>query len=355
MKVLALVAAVFLAGPILGIAVLFGIGGGAGAATAVALCSTSGPVRGLSPVQARNARSIVASAQQTTITAGQLGSAQSRAELIALMTAQTESTLHNYSNPSVPGSDQVPNDGPPPSGGDHDSVGLFQQRASWGPLTARMNPIAATRLFVSRLLHVPAWQTTPPAVAAQAVQNSAYPDRYAQAQSAATAWLQQIDSSPAADRCGSDDLPASAVGDIPPGSIPRGYQIPATATDAERRAVTFALAQLGKPYIFGAVGPSTYDCSGLTMAAWAAAGVTLPHFTVAQYGVGTAVAAPSLLSPGDLVFIPGSDGSLVPPNPRHVGMYIGEGYVIEAPQTGDVVKIVPLDQFKPIVGMRHLD
>ena len=81
------------------------------------------------------------------------------------------------------------------------------------------------------------------------------------------------------------------------------------------------------------------------MTAWAAAGVDLPHYSLAQYQLGTPVAGPSLLAPGDLIFIPGSDGSLVPPDPQHVGMYLGAGYVIEAPQTGDVVKIVPLHRF----------
>jgi cell wall-associated NlpC family hydrolase len=62
----------------------------------------------------------------------------------------------------------------------------------------------------------------------------------------------------------------------------------------------------------------------------------------------------SELAPGDLVLIPGSDGSLSPPNPQHVGMYIGDGFVIEAPQAGDVVKIVPLAGFNPIIAMRHI-
>lgn len=125
-------------------------------------------------------------------------------------------------------------------------------------------------------------------------------------------------------------------------------------TEAERTAVTFALAQLGKPYVFDAAGPNAYDCSGLTMAAWAAAGVTLPHNAAAQWHEGTPVADPSLLSPGDLILIPGADGTWNPPYPGHVGMYIGGGYVIEAPQTGDVVKIVPLSTFGPIIGMRHI-
>ena len=352
MKGLAVVAAALLVGPVLGIGVVLGAGGGAGAAVA-ALCPTSGPVAGLSDVQAGNARAIVAAAQQTAIVAQQDPVAQSRAALIALLTAGTESTLHDYANPAVPASELLPNDGDPATGGDHDSVGLFQQRASWGTLAERMDPTASTRLFVTRLLAVPAWQTMAPGVAAQIVQRSAYPARYSAAQSSAQEWLNQIMTSPGAAACGADGLPAAAAGSIPPGALPAGYTIPASATDAERRAVTFALAQLGKPYVFGAAGPNSYDCSGLTMTAWAAAGVDLPHYSLAQYQLGTPVVGPSLLAPGDLIFIPGSDGSLVPPDPQHVGMYLGAGYVIEAPQTGDVVKIVPLHRFGPIIGMRH--
>jgi cell wall-associated NlpC family hydrolase len=217
-----------------------------------------------------------------------------------------------------------------------------------------MNPRAATQLFVTRLLTVPAWQTIPPGDAAQAVQVSRYPDRYATARASAQAWLRQITGSAAAAACGGDGLRLTAAGTVTPGTIPPGYTIPTVATDPERRAVTFALAQLGKPYVVGASGPDSYDCSGLTMSAWASAGVPLPHYTVDQYQAGTPVAATSLLAPGDLIFIPGDDGSLIPPDPQHVGMYLGDGYVIEAPQTGDVVKIVPLAAFTPVIGMRRL-
>lgn len=354
--VIAVAVAGFVAGPAVGLGVLVGSGGGVGAAAGaavVALCETTGPVAGLDVAQADDARTIVAVTQQEAATEGVTAAGQQRAELIALITAVTESTLQNYANPRVPASESLPNDGDPPGGGDHDSVGLFQQRASWGPLTARMDPGSATRLFVDRLLAVPGWQTLPPGVAAQTVQQSAYPDRYAAHQDAAQGWLTQITTGAQAQRCGSDGLPPSAAGSIPAGLLPRGYTIPPDATDAERRAVTFALAQLGKPYVYGAAGPDAYDCSGLTMAAWSAAGVALPHYTVAQYRLGEPVAAPAFLSPGDLIFIPGADGSLVPPNPQHVGMYLGDGLVIEAPQTGETVKIVPLAGFGPVIGMRH--
>jgi cell wall-associated NlpC family hydrolase len=95
-------------------------------------------------------------------------------------------------------------------------------------------------------------------------------------------------------------------------------------------AVNFAMAQVGKPYVYGAAGPDAYDCSGLTMAAWAQAGVSLPHSAAAQMSYGTPVSA-SQLQPGDLVFYyqPVS----------HVGMYIGNGQIVNAenPSTGVVV------------------
>ena len=93
-------------------------------------------------------------------------------------------------------------------------------------------------------------------------------------------------------------------------------------------AIRFAYNQLGKPYVYGASGPNSYDCSGLTMAAWNAAGVYLPHNAAAQQSATRAVSSPQ---PGDLVFF-GYPAS-------HVGLYIGNGRMIAAPHTGDVVKI----------------
>jgi len=97
-------------------------------------------------------------------------------------------------------------------------------------------------------------------------------------------------------------------------------------------AVKFAYAQLGKPYQYGAAGPGSYDCSGLTMRAWGAAGVSLPHSSRMQYSV-TRRVSKSQLAPGDLIFR-GYSGSI-----SHVSLYIGNGRAIYAPQTGDVVKI----------------
>ncbi|AZM76003.1 glycoside hydrolase [Streptomyces sp. KPB2] len=101
-----------------------------------------------------------------------------------------------------------------------------------------------------------------------------------------------------------------------------------TGTKADK-AIAFARAQIGKPYVWGATGPDSYDCSGLTQAAWKAAGVTLPRVTYDQVNAGTTVPV-SQAQPGDLVFFY-DDIS-------HVGLYIGDGMMIHAPKPGAYVR-----------------
>jgi cell wall-associated NlpC family hydrolase len=97
--------------------------------------------------------------------------------------------------------------------------------------------------------------------------------------------------------------------------------------------LAYARAQLGKPYVWAAAGPNTFDCSGLTMMAWRQAGVHLSHYTGAQWNETSRVPLDAL-RPGDLVFY-GSSGA----SSFHVGLYIGGGQMIHAPHPGDVVKI----------------
>ncbi|MDX6363662.1 MAG: peptidoglycan DL-endopeptidase CwlO [Streptomyces sp.] len=110
---------------------------------------------------------------------------------------------------------------------------------------------------------------------------------------------------------------------------------PGTSTDdaayatKTAKAIAFARAQVGKPYVWGATGPGSYDCSGLTLAAWKAAGVTLPRTTWDQVKAGTTVPV-SDIKPGDLVFFY-DDIS-------HVGLYIGNGMMIHAPKPGAYVR-----------------
>ncbi|WP_189600892.1 MULTISPECIES: C40 family peptidase [Streptomyces] len=111
------------------------------------------------------------------------------------------------------------------------------------------------------------------------------------------------------------------------------------AAKAEK-ALAFARGQIGKPYVWGATGPSSYDCSGLTQAAWKAAGVDLPRTTWDQVKVGTRVATADLL-PGDLVFFY-DDIS-------HVGLYIGGGKMIHAPKPGADVREESI-YYMPVYG-----
>ncbi|WP_433220929.1 NlpC/P60 family protein [Microtetraspora malaysiensis] len=104
-------------------------------------------------------------------------------------------------------------------------------------------------------------------------------------------------------------------------------------------AATWALQQLGKPYVWAAAGPSSFDCSGLTMRAWARAGVDLDHWTGTQWQSGQHVPI-AQLQPGDLVFF--GRLSQDPGSIHHVGLYIGRGLMVHAPQTGDVVRIAPI-------------
>ncbi len=94
------------------------------------------------------------------------------------------------------------------------------------------------------------------------------------------------------------------------------------------------MGQVGDAYVYGAAGPDAYDCSGLTMAAWAAAGVALPHSSSAQYGSGPQISA-SALQPGDLVFYYSPIS--------HVGMYIGNGMIVHAANPGRGVRIDAVD------------
>lgn len=118
---------------------------------------------------------------------------------------------------------------------------------------------------------------------------------------------------------------------LAPGGPAASGPLPAdgAASAAGARAVAFARAQLGKPYVWGATGPRSYDCSGLTQAAWRAAGVTLPRTTWDQVKAAPRIAT-SALRPGDLVFFY-SDIS-------HVGIYIGGGRMIHAPRPGTSVR-----------------
>ena len=105
-----------------------------------------------------------------------------------------------------------------------------------------------------------------------------------------------------------------------------------TTTQADK-AVAFAYAQLGKPYQWGATGPGSYDCSGLAQAAWAAAGIAIPRDTYEQWAALPHISS-SAIQPGDLLYYDGVG---------HVAIYVGNGYIIDAPQTGMDVEKIPMN------------
>jgi cell wall-associated NlpC family hydrolase len=115
-----------------------------------------------------------------------------------------------------------------------------------------------------------------------------------------------------------------------------GLPLPRGTTDEARAAIEFARKQLGEPYVWAAAGPDAWDCSGLTMMAWRAGGISLPHYSAAQYQQTVHITA-AQLKPGDLVFWGTSPNTI-----HHVALYIGNGQIIQAPRTGDVVKVSPL-------------
>ncbi|MBM7806337.1 cell wall-associated NlpC family hydrolase [Geodermatophilus bullaregiensis] len=125
-----------------------------------------------------------------------------------------------------------------------------------------------------------------------------------------------------------------------PVAAPSGGGSGAAAT-----AVATAMAQRGKPYVWAAAGPGSFDCSGLTQYAFRAAGVTLPHSSAMQSRTGQAVSRADL-QPGDLVFFYSPVS--------HVGIYIGNGQMVHAPTSGDVVKVAGVDSMGGYAGARRV-
>ncbi|SEF36884.1 Cell wall-associated hydrolase, NlpC family [Amycolatopsis pretoriensis] len=275
-----------------------------------------------------------------------------RAAVLAIATGMVESGLRNLDY------------------GDRDSLGVFQQRPSqgWGTREQILNPVYATGKFLDALIALPGWDTMAPGHAEQAVQHSGFPDRYAPREPAAAAIVDQFWTGPdnptppagggtkavqvktlCPDQGGSD-VPRDPS-QVDPTKLPPGFTLP---TDVRQRAaVGFALGQLGKPYVWGAKGPDAYDCSGLMLAAWAAAGIGIPAGTISQAHAGHAVSSLEQVQPGDLLFIPGSRGTAQVP--RHVGMYAGHGLIVDAYDTDTGVILEPLSAWtSKIVAIRRI-
>lgn len=160
---------------------VFSVGGGGGASGAA--CSPGGEVTGSAGTGGTGLDAASLGNAATVIAAGEARPVPLKAEIVALAVARQESDLHNLANSTVPESLDLPHEG---VGSDHDSVGVFQQRASWGPVETRMDVTASAALFYQRLLALPGWEAMTVGAAAQAVQVSATPLAYGRWEALAT-------------------------------------------------------------------------------------------------------------------------------------------------------------------------
>jgi hypothetical protein len=281
----------------------------------------------------------------TIIATGQSESIPARGQLIAIMTSLTESTLRVLSNTTAyPESADIPNDG---DGSDHDSVGLFQQRHStgWGAVENLMDPVWSSRAFYggpsgpnhgspAGLLDIDDWASMDTGAAAQAVQGSAYPDRYAVNQPIGEKVLATLSGVSLT----SDLACAQPSGDVPL-NLPPGF-----AGDF----IKAAASQLGTPYVWGGGnfhGPTGggFDCSGLVLyAAYQASGgrIRLPHYSGDQIHAGLGIPF-EMKMPGDLIFFSYPGAGV----PHHVAIYVGGDRILHAPRTGDVVRYGTIGEF----------
>jgi len=292
------------------------------------MCAAGGPVSTLSSEQSSIAETVVSVSNTVS------GEDPQAAE-IALMVALTESDLTN-----VPGG----------LGG---AYGVFQQTPpGWGTVQQIEDPSYAAAEFATRLARLEHWRQMDPWVAAQNVQASGagsvngvltiawpgpfprrfggnYEAKWSEAQTIYGAIAGQLTTSD----CGAG--PSGVAGPATRHGLPVSYHVPPGLNQQRQAVLAYALSKLGDPYVWGAAGPTQFDCSGLSMAAWKQAGVTLAHYTVTQEQEGEKVAA-AQVQPADLVLIPGSD-SPGPGLPGHVGLYIGSGLVLSAADERDGV------------------
>jgi hypothetical protein len=231
------------------------------------------------------------------IAIGKQRNLSARAWRVAIQAGMTESGLRNLYH------------------GDRDSLGIFQMRPSmgWGTPAQVTDPPYQVNKFYDVLLGVPGWDQRRPGDAAQAVERSAFPDRYHKWEPMAVTLVQNIGHVVDVVGCG------QGLGVLLPPSQVAGA------------AIQFALGELGKPYVWGGTGPTSYDCSGLMLRAYQAAGIILDRVAQDQYKDG-AMLPVRTAQPGDLLFL--ADDPSNPATIHHVMMYLGGGKVVEAQQTG---------------------
>ena len=202
---------------------------------------------------------------------------------------------------------------------------LEQQRAS--ELAQQKQLLASIHTTISQLQAQEAARERAAKAAAEARLRAEIAARQKAAREAA-AQAQQAQSSSSS---------APTIAPPPPVSIPTG------GTGAgHAAAASIALHYLGVPYVYGGASPSGFDCSGLVMYVYAQLGISLPHYTVAQWNATQPISSPA---PGDLVFFNGLG---------HVGIYIGGGRFVDAPHTGSVVRIDSISSFGGYDGARRV-
>ncbi|SDP65052.1 NlpC/P60 family protein [Actinopolyspora xinjiangensis] len=284
---------------------LAGMGGGGGSGGTWSGCSTAlatseGSVqRGqrMAAALGREQRRVVS----RIIRIGKRRELPPRAWQIAIQAGKTESNLRNLDY------------------GHADSLGVFQMRPSmnWGTPRQVTDLEYAINKFYDVLLEVEGWKRMRPGAAAQAVERSAFPSRYHDAEAMAAHLVSERGEAAALGGC--EELPET-------GSL-------------VAEAIDYAKGQLGDPYRWAAEGPDEFDCSGLTQQAWAAAGVQIPRVSQDQYDSGGAKVKLSRARPGDLVFWGTNRES---DSVHHVALYLGDSEVLHAPQPGEDVQIAEL-------------
>jgi cell wall-associated NlpC family hydrolase len=190
-----------------------------------------------------------------------------------------------------------------------------------------MDPSYAATQFYKHLAAVPGWTQMTVNDAAQAVERSGFPQAYGPHEQAARQIVAAVTGALCTNDAGSGTSGTGSCAEI---EAPNSVAL---------AAITYACKQLGLPYQWGGNGPADgdhgFDCSGLTTAAYAAAGVSLTRTAQTQYDAGPKVRAGQPLLPGDLVFF-GTPGHV-----HHVGLYIGAGKMVHAPTFGQLIKVGP--------------
>ena len=203
-----------------------------------------------------------------------------------------------------------------------------RERAS--ELARQRQLLASIHTTISQLQAQEAARERAAQAAAEARLKAEIAARQAAAQRAAEAQAQQTQQS-------SSSSSSPTIVPPPPVSVPTGGSGAGHAA-----AASIALHYLGVPYVYGGASPSGFDCSGLVMYVYAQLGISLPHYTVAQWNATQPVSSPA---PGDLVFFNGLG---------HVGIYIGGGRFVDAPHTGSVVRIDSMSGFGGYDGARRV-